>query len=233
MINPAGKKLEKIVNKLFDEAIEGVDRYNNNGSLWLIFTDEMRWVVEYTKGQTLWYNYNFFRNEMELVGLDCVENKDLIQKWFESRFLNANEVKVIDDYTRDLEVLVEDTIQNGVKRTLEYVKNLTSTVEDTIQNGVKLTVGERMNRDYSVKDIVENGIKNTYSDILPQEYDWSDQFDVEETIQNGVKYAFPFAGKPFDEVNGIIQNGVRHTMWSNDDDDVNDAIKNGEKIELK
>ena len=83
MINPTGKKLEKIVNKLFDEAIEGVDRYNNNGSLWLIFTDEMRWVVEYTKGQTLWYNYNFFRNEMELVGLDCIENKDLIQKWFE------------------------------------------------------------------------------------------------------------------------------------------------------
>jgi tartrate dehydratase alpha subunit/fumarate hydratase class I-like protein len=79
---------------------------------------------------------------------------------------------------------------------------------------VKLTVGERMNRDYSVKDIVENGIKNTYSDILPQEYDWSDQFDVEETIQNGVKYAFPFAGKPFDEVNGIIENGVKDTRSS-------------------
>ena len=57
MINPTGKKLEKLLFGIFDHSIEGIDRYNHNGSLWLIFTDEMRWVVEYTKSQTLWYNY--------------------------------------------------------------------------------------------------------------------------------------------------------------------------------
>ena len=88
MINPTGKKLEKLLFGIFDEAIQGVDTYNHNGSMWLIFTDEMRWVVEYTKSQTLWYNYYFFKQEMEIIGLDCVENRDLIQKWFESRFLN-------------------------------------------------------------------------------------------------------------------------------------------------
>jgi hypothetical protein len=186
MRNPTGKKLEKILFKLFDEMIEGVEQYNHNGSLWLIFTNERQWVVEYTEGGTLWYNYKLFKNEMELVGMDCVENKEYITRWFEDRFLNKPKVdETLSTAGKPLKV--EDTIQNGVKRTLEYVKNLTSTVEDTIQKGVKLTVGERMNRDYSVKDIVENGIKNTYSDILPQEYDMSDQFDVENAIKHGEK----------------------------------------------
>jgi len=103
MINPTGKKLEKIIFKLFDDASQGVDRYNHNGSLWVIFTNEMKWVVEYTKDQTLWYNYGFFKDEMELIGLDCVEDKDLIKKWFESRFLDMPKV--------------EDVIQNGVRHT--------------------------------------------------------------------------------------------------------------------
>ena len=80
MINPKGKKLEKLLFGIFDEAIQGVDTYNHNGSMWLIFTDEMRWVVEYTKEQTLWYNYHLFKQEMDMVGLDCVEDCDIIKK---------------------------------------------------------------------------------------------------------------------------------------------------------
>jgi hypothetical protein len=139
MINPTGKKLEKLLFGIFDDAIQGVDRYNHNGSLWLIFTDEMRWVVEYTKSQTLWYNYHFFKNEMEIIGLDCVDNKDLIQKWFELRFLNMGEVKVIDDYIGQDTVQVEDTIQNGVKNTSSTSAPMVLPVEDTIKNGVKET----------------------------------------------------------------------------------------------
>ena len=52
MINPTGKKLEKLIFGIFDDASQGVDRYNHNDSLWLIFTNEMRWVVEFTKDQT-------------------------------------------------------------------------------------------------------------------------------------------------------------------------------------
>jgi hypothetical protein len=93
MINPTRKKLEKLIFGIFDDASQGVDRYNHNDSLWLIFTNEMRWVVEYTKDQTLWYNYNFFKDEMDLIGLNCVEDKDLIKKWFESRFLDMQKVE--------------------------------------------------------------------------------------------------------------------------------------------
>lgn len=188
MINPTGKKLEKVVFKLFDEAIKGVDRYNYNGSLWLIFTDVMKWVVEYTKDQALWYNYNFFKNEMELIGLDCVENKDLIQKWFESRFLKPK---------------VKDTIQNGVKHTSYPKYNLDHLVEDTIQNGVKHTDMAHHTYDLCVEDTIQNGVKNTDScgQIL--------LYRVEDIIQNGVKEIYYDCTNNIGRVKGIIMLGEK------------------------
>ena len=115
MVNPTGKKLEKLLFGIFDEAIQGVDTYKHNGSIWLIFTDDKKWVVEYTKEQTLWYNYYFFKQEMDMVGLDCVENKDLIQKWFESRFLNKNGVKDTLAESIPDSFGINDAIQNGVE----------------------------------------------------------------------------------------------------------------------
>ncbi len=82
MKNPTGNKLDKLIFGMFDQMIEGVDQYNHSGSLWLIFTDEKQWVVEYTVGGTLWYNYKLFKNEMELIGMDCVDNKEYITRWF-------------------------------------------------------------------------------------------------------------------------------------------------------
>ena len=212
MINPTGKKLEKIIFKLFDDASQGVDRYNHNGSLWAIFTDEMRWVVEYTKDQTLWYNYNFFKDEMDLIGLDCVENKDLIQKWFESRFLNINSV--------------EDTIQNGVKHTHSNPIPLTFSVEDTIQNGVKHTEEGLRPDDSDVEDTIQNGVKHTL-DIEHGNY-----LKVEDTIQNGVRHTRTSFLNPSLLVEDTIQNGVKETIgtlrrtakWG-----VDDIIQNGVK----
>ncbi len=212
MINPTGKKLEKIIFKLFDDASQGVDRYNHNGSLWAIFTDENKWVVEFTKDQTLWYNYNFFKDEMELIGLDCVENKDLIQKWFESRFLNINSV--------------EDTIQNGVKHTHSNPIPLTFSVEDTIQNGVKHTEEGLRPDDSDVEDTIQNGVKHTL-DIEHGNY-----LKVEDTIQNGVRHTRTSFLNPSLLVEDTIQNGVKETIgtlrrtakWG-----VDDIIQNGVK----
>jgi hypothetical protein len=167
MINPTGKKLEKILFGMFDDASQGVDIYNHNGSLWIIFTDEMRWVLEFNKDRTLYYNYTFFRNEMEMLSLDCVENKYLIQKWFESRFLNINTVEV--------------DIQNGVKRTLRPLNPFHHLVEDTIQNGVKDTFAGRAQQCVIVEDTIQNGVKHTRKGVVEQTR------RVEYTIQNGVK----------------------------------------------
>ncbi len=49
MKNPTGNKLDKLIFGMFDQMIEGVDQYNHSGSLWLIFTDEKQWVVEYQR----------------------------------------------------------------------------------------------------------------------------------------------------------------------------------------
>ena len=206
MTNPTGKKLEKIIFKLFDDASQGVDRYNHNDSLWLIFTNEMKWVVEFTKDQTLWYNYNFFKDEMELIGLDCVEDKDLIKKWFESRFLGIPKVEDAFDPFFDQDQYVEDTIQNGVKHTEEGLRPDDSDVEDTIQNGVKHTNGYRREWMYSVEDTIQNGVKHT------QQYRTRCMMRVEDTIQNGVKDAYVVEGQRQLPVKDTIQNGVRHTL---------------------
>ena len=202
MTNPTGKKLEKIIFKLFDDASQGVDRYNHNDSLWLIFTNEMRWVVEYTKDQTLWYNYNFFKEEMKLIGLDCVENKDLIQKWFESRFLGIPKVKDAFHqlYYRQNQY-VEDVIQNGVKHTEEGLRPDDSDVEDTIQNGVKDAYVVEGQRQLPVKDTIQNGVKHTNA-----AYTLS-ILDVEDTIQNGVKQTELSKSDFFPK--DIIKNGVK------------------------
>jgi len=212
MVNPTGKKLEKLLFGIFDEAIQGVDTYNHNGSMWLIFTDEMKWVVEYTKSQTLWYNYYFFKNEMEIIGLDCVENKDLIQKWFESRFLNRNEVEdTIQNGVKDTESTscvslksVEDTIQNGVKHTEKSLQiDGSCVIEDTIQNGVKNTRASNTKFPLLIEDTIQNGVKNTYSGCLVKD------LKVEDTIQNGVKRTSRCILLDLDLVEDTIQNGEK------------------------
>ena len=203
MINPTGKKLEKLLFGIFDSAIEGADRYNHNGSLWLIFTDEMRWVVEYTKSQTLWYNYYFFTNEMEMVGLDCVEDKDLIQKWFESRFLNIDPVEYTRGESFHFNRKVEDTIKNGVKET-KLAKFFSVDVEDTIQNGVKHAYVVEGQRQLPVKDTIQNGVKETFDQ-------WNENRpSVKDVVQNGVKHCEDGDRLDGDErFEDIIQNGVR------------------------
>ena len=224
MRNPTGKKLEKIIFKLFDDASQGVDRYNHNDSLWLIFTNEMRWVVEFTKDQTLWYNYNFFKNEMELIGLDCVEDKDFIQKWFESRFLGIPKVEDSCEPFFDQDQYVEDTIQNGVKHTLRQSLLCQMDVEDTIQNGVKHT--ELSKRDFFPKDTVQNGVKHIVNQLSEQ------RLSVEDTVQNGVKETIGTLRRTAKwGVDDIIQNGVKNTVLKTKlyFGQVEDTIQNGVK----
>ena len=98
------KNLEKLIFDTLDKEIEGIDIYNHNGSMWIIFTEEKRWVVEFTKERTLWYNYYIFNNIMMLFGMDNKETAEYVKKWFENRFL--------------FKPKIEDTIQNGVKDTV-------------------------------------------------------------------------------------------------------------------
>ena len=177
--------IEIIVKKLIDIHVKDADVYVNNGSLWLIFTEEKKWVIDLDKNGNLWYNYHFFSKIFKLISMNVVEKQHYITRWVEDALQNGvnHTQKQIPKRLLD----VEDTIQNGVKRTwLLSLKN-NRKVEDTLQNGVKKTLSVEEGTFTSigfgvhVEDVLQNGVKETR-----WMSDWEDN-KVEDTIQNGVK----------------------------------------------
>ena len=107
--------MKDIFFELMNYHTKGADTYYNRGSMWLIFTNEKRWVIELTEKGVLWYNYYFFENFMKLLSMDVVENQQYITKWVEDNIINGvkhlRHRKGADDFR------AENIIQNGVKET--------------------------------------------------------------------------------------------------------------------
>jgi len=150
-------KLKSLVFKLINNAVEGVDVYKNKGDLWLIFTDEERWVINFKESGDLYYNYYFFQNIFKYFSMDVVENQHYITEW------------------------VEDTIKNGVKYSFKNDMKRIYSVEDTIKNGVKYSFADLTNKKAGVEDTIKNGVRYTYPS------NGGAIMDVEDTIQKGIK----------------------------------------------
>ena len=224
----------EMVKELIDFNSEGVDTYNHNGSTWLIFTDQKKWVIELTKEKTLWYNYYFFTGVFKYLSLDVVENQHYITKWVEDTIINSVK-STKGEYYKEIQK-VEYTIQNGVRCTQATPFETRKGVEDTIQNGVKYTSWhEPLLLGTKVEDTIQNGVKKTYSDKIPHEYDWTDQFteEIEGIIQNGVKHtekSLQIDGSCV--IEDVIKEGVKHTEygdWLDGDERLDDIIDNGIK----
>ena len=214
--------LKKILFATIDYHTKGVDTYYNGGSMWLIFTDRKKWVIELTKDGTLWYNHYFFNNCFKYLSLDAIENQHYITEW------------------------VEDIIQNGVRSTLKYRYPTPKTLESIIQNGVKDTGRRGLPPPPLVESIIQNGVINTNWSCLPKKSSVDDTIQngvintfgvdvnlnhlVENTIQNGVKHIEPggYLGsiemkgkivhqlespKQNEEVEDVIENGIKETKW--------------------
>ena len=150
--------MNKLIFSTIDKFTKGIDTYNNNGSVWLIFTDEKKWVIELTKEGTLWYNYDFFQDILKYFSLDVVENQRYITEW------------------------VEDTIQNGVKETKHNPFEDGLAMEEVIENGIKHTeYGDWLDGDERLDDIIENGIKETKMEEHHR------LREVVQTVKDGVK----------------------------------------------
>ena len=219
-------KKKECLFEIVDDLANGMDIYNHNGSFWLINTKELKWMIEFTKDKTLWYNYNIFKSLFKAMSLDVMENQVYITEWFESRFLNVYTVKTTVDPFFDQDQYVEDTIQNGVKYTKNQKLNDLSVVEDTIQNGVKHTEVKKENLTRKVEDTIENGVKHTWQMQI------MDMLEVEDVIQNGVMYTSELNDVQLIEVKDTIQNGVKRTnmdRW-NGRHTIDNTIKNGVKI---
>jgi hypothetical protein len=204
-------KIRKLIYGMFDTMIEGADKYVTKSSMWLIFTEEKRWVIEFTNTKTLWFNYNLFQSELNLLSMDCVDSKDIIKEWFESRFLEKDIAHVTDTSNVPYSI-VENTLQNGVKHT--YKKKITrlNEVEDTIQNGVKNSQsfgGESLKL---VEDTIKNGVKRTSSK------QWENDIKVDDIIKNGVKDTGARHLRVNRKVDDAIENGVKEVKTPGDGD---------------
>jgi len=224
MKNPTGNKLEKLIFGMFDQMVEGADKYvTKQESTWLIFTEDKRWVIEFTRDKTLWFNYNIFQSELELIGKDCTEERDLIKRWFESRFLNKPKVKEAHhvDVMKFFDKKMENTIENGVKNTLGKNYDPTRGVEDIIQNGVKRTEVDEHKIISDIKDVIQNGVKET-----KRNYDGSRKQRTKYVIENGVKEATPSGYLGSIEMKGKIVHQIESPKQNNE---VEDTIQNGVK----
>lgn len=239
--------MKKAILLLIDNNVKNVDKYVHNGSTWLIFTNDLTWVVEYDRDNTLWYNYKFFKDLFNYVSMDVVDNQEFITEWFESRILKTR--PCVEDTTQTgvkntdfplslgHEMVLEDAIQNGVKSTTFVNPYFNQNVEDTIQNGVKHTFGARLMLESIVEDTIQNGVKHTTHRRLPLER------RVKDTIQSGVKetktvddsnimkYAVDYMYRS-GRVTETVENGVKETMWrqvENYPQFVNNVIDKGVK----
>jgi predicted peroxiredoxin len=214
--------LQKLIDKVIDKAVVGCDTYKHNGSTWLLFTDDKKWVIELTKEGTLWYNYYFFQKLFKVIALDVVENQHYITKWVEDTVING--VKS----TRKLQFVspsrVEDTVINGVKSTCPADAQ-EKLVEDTVINGVKETKGEYYKEIQKVEYTIQNGVKVIHPSV-PRNC-----IEVEDAIQNGVKHTSNRRLVVSKDIEDTIQNGVKRTLQKNINriGQVEDAIKNGVK----
>ncbi len=248
------ENLAKLIFEEFENSIKGTDIYNHEGSMWLIFTEERKWVVEFTNQKTLWYNYKHFNDILMLFGMEASDGAKYIKKWYEDKFIfnavkqNASTLLYVDDIIdngvketdksySNYRLCVENAIQNGVKHTFDRWGYDRNEVEDTIQNGVK-----NMTRaDFISDDIIENAIQNGVKNIMEREWKYSGH--IENTIQNGVKEVMDGTMQVF-LISDIIKKGVKivdyHILESMEQKDhsvttldftekIRDTIENGVK----
>ena len=211
--------MKEIIKYTINQKVKGVDTYYNNGSIWLIFTDDKKWVIELTKDGTLWYNFYFFQDCFKYLSLDVVENQHYITEWVEDIIQNG--VRSTQTRKHYYNKSVDGIAQNGVWLDSAQL------VEDTIQNGIKDVIGQIIDAPELVNDAIRNGVMNTFDvqvDLVVQ---------VEDTIQNGVRHTGHNVIRSANSIEDVIKNGVKHTEygdWLDGDERFDDIINYGIKL---
>jgi hypothetical protein len=218
--------LSEKIHKLLNRETANVDTYYNNESMWLIFTDSKKWVIELTKEGTLWYNYYFFEKSFKFFNLDVVKNQHYITEWVESIIQNG--VKSAAAQSNFKHIPVESIIQNGVKKTYsdkipheyDWTDQFTEEIDDVIENGVKETNHVDIMKffDNKMDNVLQNGIKESHDDV------YHHKGRVEGVIKNGIKETNPHLleiynpmnfepeikeMKRMNEVNIVLEKGIK------------------------
>jgi len=198
--------MKKIIDELINSSISGVDVYRYKNATWLIFTDEVRWVVELTDEGTLWYNYKFFNDIFKYVSMTVgKEMEEYVIQWANDFFYKDCAHRSIA-YPRDKgRNETPKVLENGIKEVYDSssthrqmrAQNLMGRIVKDAKPHRVVVPAQGMDRFYydpgcsanttDIWMVVEQGIKNIYPDQNSGEYDWSDEFEAGKVIQGGVK----------------------------------------------
>jgi hypothetical protein len=185
--------MEDIVFKIIDEFSKGSDYYEYQGSKWLIFTDEHRWIYELTSEGILWYNHNFFTECLQYVSIKSERSPDLIKSWVESRLLGKS---INGSYwpmfiTKGGRKKISEIVENGIKYSNPSIDLVNTYIEKISNNGIKSITSfsdgsfEQVCMDIACDDVIVKGVKemkmieegsNVFMDMMS-----------EDTILRGVK----------------------------------------------
>jgi hypothetical protein len=159
--------MKKIIDELINHSIKGVDVYRYKNATWLIYTDEVRWVIELTDEGTLWYNYSFFNNVFKYVSMELGQQTEkYIIGW-------ANDYFYKDCAHRTVPYPM-DKGRNETPNVLENgIKNVSSTralgkdyIDKVVDEGIKETKERGKNRgdvlEWQTIDVIGKGIKEVY-----------------------------------------------------------------------
>jgi hypothetical protein len=209
--------MKKILLRLMEYGLKGVDTYTHNGSVWLIFTDTNQWVLELTSEKTLWYNYNFFKQLFCVATSDVTTQDKFITEWAEKNMIKKPLYSTPGGYTNTQ--TINDIIETGVKETkispthTEYGDWLDGDerLDDIIQNGVKKTHFDSREIKTWVNDVIKGGIRET-------NYDTSQYIeDVVEVIHHGIKEIYDVDWVvPESVIDEVIDGGVIETIGWNE-----------------
>lgn len=204
--------MEKIIHKLINEFIQGVDTYTHNDSVWLIFTESKQWVIELTENKTLWYNYTFFQEIFIYASLDVVENQQYITKWVEDNIINKISYTEIAWHNN-----IDNALKNGVKRTFGFENFTPPTFDDALKNGVKETnhVDVMKFFDNKMVDTLEKGVRSSN----PRQYVTKEIIDNVIEIGELETYDVDW-DVPTDLIEDVINDGIKETKTPGEDGDI-------------
>ena len=198
--------MKKISDELINSSISGVDVYRYKNATWLIFTDEVRWVIELTDEGTLWYNYKFFNDVFKYVSMTVGKEMEEYVIGWANDFFYKDCIHRTAAYPMDTNRnRIPKVLENGIKEVYDSsathrqmrAQNLMGRIIKEVKPNLVDVIFEQQERCYydptcnanntMLTDIIEEGIKNIYPDQNSGEYDWSDEFEAGKVIYGGIK----------------------------------------------
>ena len=95
--------MDKIIDKVINDAVMGSCLYSHRGSTWLVFPEKKEWIIScYNEGWIL-YNHDFFDNLFRYLDLRLGDNNLHIKRWVENTLglkvgYNCHPTRLIGEY---------------------------------------------------------------------------------------------------------------------------------------